>query len=461
MGERVTVGTTGALTGLMAALLPAGARRLLALVGEAARRTEARPFLVGGTVRDLLLGLASEDLDLVVEGDAGALALDLGAALGAPVTLHAEFGTASLALPWADWRAVGDAAARLPAGADGLHLDLASTRTETYLHPGALPDVTTGCDLADDLRRRDFASNAMAVTLLAGEAGRLIDPHGGEADLNAGRLEVLHPASFVDDPTRLLRGARLAGRYGLRFAPATEALAREAVAHGRLGSISGDRRRHELELLLAEARPALGLAMARAHGLLEQIHPALRWDAWLAERLGRSVGWAAGPAARVRLALLAYRWPIETVEGFVALLRPDGAAQTALEALPRWRDERLPLLQRAAGASAVVEALDGLPDLTLAAARLAEDDADLTRKLDWYATELRHVKPRLDGNALRRLGLPPGPRYRPILKALRRAALDGQLPDEAAEWAFLERMIAEQADDSPETENDGDADAEL
>jgi tRNA nucleotidyltransferase (CCA-adding enzyme) len=443
----VTDRSAGALAGLTAALLPIGARRLLALAGAGARHTGARPYLVGGTVRDLLLGLVSEDLDLVVEGDAGALAGYLGEALGAPVTLRADFGTASLALPWRAWAEVGEAAARLPADVSGLRLDLAATRAETYPHNGALPVVTPGVDLLTDLRRRDFSANAMAMALLPDEAGRLIDPFGGETDLAAGRLEVLHPASFDDDPTRLLRGVRLAGRLGGRFAPETETLVRDAVAHGRLGLVSGDRRRHELELILAERRPALALALAlaRAHGLLEQVHPALRWDEWLAERLGRSVPWTTGlPPARLRLALLAYRWPLATIESFVALLNPDGEMQAALEALPRWRDERLPRLWRAERGSAVDEALDRLPPLTLAAARLAEDDPDVTRKLDWRAVELRHRQPRLDGDALRRLGLPPGPAYRPILAALRRAALDGELPDEAAEWALLRRLAAEQ-----------------
>lgn len=447
----MTGGSTSTLTGLLAALLPAGARRLLVLAGAAAHRVRAHPYLVGGTVRDLLLGLTSGDLDLVVEGDAGALARTLGEALAAPVTLHAGFGTASLALPWRTWDEVGDPAARLPPGASGLHLDLAATRTEIYPYPGALPTVTTGCDLAADLRRRDFTTNAMAITLLAGEAGRLIDPYGGADDLASGRLEVLHPASFDDDPTRLVRGVRLAGRLGLRFAPATEALVHEAVRHGRLGLISGDRRRHELELLLDEPQPALAwaLALARAHGLLTQLHPALRWDAWLAERLRRSVDWAAGlPRARLRLALCAYRWPLATVEGFIALLRPDSAMQSVLEALPVWRAERLPQLRQAERGAAVAAALDGLPTLALAAARLAEDDDDLTHKIDWYVRELRARRPRLGGDALRQLGLPPGPRYRPILQALRDAVLDGQLPDEAAEWAFLQRLVAGQGQET-------------
>jgi tRNA nucleotidyltransferase (CCA-adding enzyme) len=344
---------------------------------------------------------------------------------------------------------VGDATARLDGGEGGLHVDLATARTEHYPHAGALPVVSPGADLAADLRRRDFAINAMAVGLTAGDRGRLVDPYGGLDDLAAGRLAVLHAASFEDDPTRLLRGVRLAGRYWLRFAAETEVLVRAAVSTNRLALVSGERRRHELELLLAEERPTVALALARAYGMLEQVHPALHWDTWLAERFGRRVAWVTAlPRGGVRLALLAYRWPSGTIESLVALLRPDGPTRVALEALPRWR-ERQAMLRHAATSSAVTVALDGLPLATLAAARLAEDEPAIVEHLDRYVTDLRWRRPRLGGEALRELGLPPGPRYRPILAALRQAVLDDQLPDEAAEWAFLRRLVSGDSHDAP------------
>jgi tRNA nucleotidyltransferase (CCA-adding enzyme) len=426
----------------MAALLPAGLRRTLALAGDAARECGTPAYLVGGTVRDLLLGRANLDLDLVVEGDAALLAQALGEVLAATVTPHPEFGTATLCLPWQSWDAVSVAKARRAPHVDGLHVDLATARTEHYPRPGALPIVAPGADLVADLRRRDFSTNAMAVALTAGDAGRLIDPYGGLDDLAAGRLAVLHAASFEDDPTRLLRGARLAGRGWLRFAPETERLVREAVTHGWLALISGERRRHELELVLAEEQPALALALMRVYGLTEQVHPALHWDAWLAERLRRSTEWVAAlPRVAVRLALFAYRWPRGVIESFVALTRPDGATQALLEALPSWHDRR-PALVAASTGSAVAAALDALPLPTLAAARLAEDEEIVLRHLDWYATVLRGRRPRLGGEALRALGLPPGPHYRPILADLRQAVLDERLPDEAAEWEYLRQRVA-------------------
>jgi tRNA nucleotidyltransferase (CCA-adding enzyme) len=205
-----------------------------------------------------------------------------------------------------------------------------------------------------------------------------------------------------------------------------------------------------LTLLLAEEPPAAALALARAHGLLAEIHPALHWDAWLADRLTRRVGWVVPLApVLVRLTLMAFRWPRETIEGFVGLLHPDGATREAVEALPVWRARRLALARASTGA-AVAAALDGLPLATLAAARLAEDEPTVLRHLDWYVTDLSRRRPRLGGEALRQLGLAPGPAFRPLLAELRRAVLDGEVTDEAAEWQFLRHLVEQaSAPDAP------------
>jgi tRNA nucleotidyltransferase (CCA-adding enzyme) len=207
----------------------------LAAVREAALEPV---YVVGGAVRDLLLGRARADLDLVVEGDAFALASRLGAE---PVS-HQRFGTAKVRL--------GDH-----------EVDIAAARSETYAAPGALPEVAPA-PLAEDLRRRDFTVNAMALPL-AGEA-ELIDPHGGRADLAAGLLRVLHPASFADDPTRALRAARYASRLGLSLEPGTSTLLRATD----LGTISDDRRRTELLRLAAEEEAVRGLELLVDWGLL-------------------------------------------------------------------------------------------------------------------------------------------------------------------------------------------------
>jgi len=181
-------------------------------------------YVVGGAVRDLLLGRDRADLDLVVEGDAAGLATRLGAE---PVA-HERFGTAKVEI-------------------EGHELDIASARSEAYPHPGALPEVTVPARIEADLGRRDFTVNAMAIPL--GADVRLIDPYGGEADLEPGLLRVLHERSFVDDPTRAIRAARYAARFGFDLEPETERLLRAAD----LETVSADRREAELLRLADEA----------------------------------------------------------------------------------------------------------------------------------------------------------------------------------------------------------------
>ncbi len=206
---------------------------LLAAVGSRAAAAGYRTAAVGGFVRDLLLGIISRDIDIVVEGDAIACARHLAASLGGAVTKTSRFGTAVLM--------VGDA-----------HIDLATARTERYRHPGALPDTYPG-KLADDLWRRDFTINAIAMEITPGNAGRLIDPTGGRADLAARTISVLHPASFRDDPTRMLRAVRLANRLDFALAAPTAELLRAAVRERCWLTVGSYRLGQEIRLLFREA----------------------------------------------------------------------------------------------------------------------------------------------------------------------------------------------------------------
>ena len=201
--------------------------------------------VVGGLVRDLLLERVGTpiDLDLVVDGHAPTLAHRLAAALSGRVVEHLAFLTATLVLP------------------DGRRIDLATARRESYRAPGALPTVEPAA-LADDLARRDFSLNALAVRLDPPDWGRLVDTTGGLVDLRARRLRVLHPLSFVEDPTRILRAARLAVRLGCRIDPTTRRLAGRAATLDAYQALSADRLRAELELALEEPRPAAVLGEA-------------------------------------------------------------------------------------------------------------------------------------------------------------------------------------------------------
>ncbi|MGN6816876.1 MAG: CCA tRNA nucleotidyltransferase [Solirubrobacterales bacterium] len=207
---------------------------------ETVRQVAQEPvYVVGGAVRDLLLGQPRTDLDLVVVGDAATLAERLG---GAGIE-HARFGTVKVEV-------------------EGHEVDIATARTETYPEPGALPVVASAASVEEDLGRRDFTINAIAIPLA--EEPRLIDPHSGRADLDQGLLRVLHDRSFEDDPTRAIRAARYAARFGFQLEPGTEALLRKTD----LTTISADRRRAELERLAAEESAREGLELLAAWGLI-------------------------------------------------------------------------------------------------------------------------------------------------------------------------------------------------
>lgn len=330
-------------------------------------------YLVGGAVRDLLLGRGRADVDLVVEGDAAALA----AKLGADVTAHERFGTAKLTL-------------------EGHEVDIASARTEAYPRPGALPIVGPARHLEADLARRDFTVNAMAIPLHG--APRLIDPHGGQADLAAKQLRVLHRGSFADDPTRAIRAARYAARFGFGLEPGTEELLRQTD----LGTVSADRREAELLRLAGEARAPRAFEMLAEWGLAELRKGGVE----LAEAVGELLEappWR-GEAPRER-ALCA------------AALGPVGAeARLALEAP-----------QRPSEAVALAVKHDPI-ELVLARALGAE-------WLDTYMAEWRAVRLAIDGEDLIAAGVPQGPDLGRGLKEALRAKLDGEADGREQELA--------------------------
>lgn len=397
--------------------LPPPQRRRLAEVRQAAQRLGLPLYAVGGFVRDLWLGRAPGDLDLVVEGEAPRLAQTLARELGGAVTAHAPFGTATWVCE------------------DGSSLDLATARTETYRKPAALPDVTPA-DIAADLRRRDFAMNAMALRL--SESVELLDPYAGQADLAARRVRVLHPLSFQDDPTRLFRAVRYEQRIGFSLSP--ETLAWVPGAWEALAALTGDRIRHELELIFREQRAPAMLARLAELDILRQVHPALRW------------GPAQAQAAPVIPALPLAAWKLAAAPEpdalYLALLLneapPDGAEAT----LARLNFSRnvTEAVRAAVGLqltgtrpSEVVAALDAVPELAVVAAYVTRPG--LRPRLHDYLATWRFVRAETTGDDLVALGLTPGPRFKAILWEVRAARLEGQAADLEGERAIVRRMV--------------------
>ncbi len=377
------------------ARLPCG-RRLL----DAARGHDG-VHLVGGAVRDLLLGREPRELDVVVEGDVEALARRLGSA----ATVHERFGTATVV-------------------AGGCRFDLAAARAESYAAPGALPDVRpAGID--DDLRRRDVTVNALAIDLATGELREVA--HARE-DLDAGRLRVLHDASFDDDPTRLWRIARYAARLGFDLEERTAALAADAVEGGALATVSGTRIGNELRLALAEPDPLAALEAAAALGLAS----------WLAPE--RSVVDAALellPEGEGRPDLVVLASVVPDAPQMDVLL--DELGFTAAERAVLRAAARAPQLAAAMrdGAaqqrpSALAALLRGVPVEAVALAG-AHGAGEPARR---WLEELRHVALEIDGDDLLAAGIEHGPEIGQRLRATLDRRLDGELaPGRKAELA--------------------------
>ncbi len=389
--------------------LPPNRRALLARIGALAAQMHLPVYLAGGVVRDVLLGLTPDDFDMVVEGSAPALARALAAAHGGEVRVHAPFGTATWFLP------------------DGEVVDLASARTETYAAPAALPTVRAPASIADDLRRRDFSINALAVRV---DSGEVLDLHGGQADLAARLIRVLHPRSFVDDPTRLFRAARYAGRLGFALAPETAALI--PGAWQSLAALSADRLRHEFELIFREANANAILAQLDTLDILRHAHPALHWAGQTIPPL---------PLADWRMTA-----PPEPDALYFSLLLMNATPDDVASAC-----ERLNLNRATAEAvstalalevgwprpSAAVAVLDGLSELAVIVAYVLRGSAELHR----YLCEWRFIHASLTGDDLIARGLAPGPDFKRLLWQLRSARLDGEVRSDAKELELLDKVI--------------------
>lgn len=381
-------------------------RQLAALrnASEASAGLGIALYLVGGTVRDLLLNRSPLDLDLSVEGGTPETPDRLAQILGGEVVSRSEFGTAKLR--------VGD-----------VELDLVATRRETYEGPGALPTVSPG-DIADDLARRDFSVNAMAVSLAPDEWGSLLDPHEGREDLAARVLRVQHDGSFVDDATRILRAVRYIVRLGLGLEPNTATLLTRDLHH--MNGISGDRVRHELVRILGDETALRALGLARELGVLEAVHPALDAAPELLDRLSAATeGHAIGHLAL--FAALTYGAESSLLPGLVRRLNMDSEWARVVRDMASAKGA-IPLLASPdIRPSRIHAALRRIDPTAIQGCAMATDAAAATGTMERYLVELRHIAPELNGSDIMALGVPEGPLVGEALEALLSARLDGEV----------------------------------
>jgi tRNA nucleotidyltransferase (CCA-adding enzyme) len=391
--------------------LPGADRLLPALEGL------APAWLVGGAVRDLLLGAQTVDLDVAIEGDAREVARALAERLGGEAVEHERFRTATVR-------------------AHDLVVDLASTRRESYAHPGALPDVEPA-GLDEDLARRDFTINAMAAALPTGE---LRDPQDGRADLAAGVIRVLHPRSFVDDPTRLLRAVRYESRFGFRMDPESERLAREAIAAGAPATVSGARIRDELLDLLDERAVAVAVARLQDLGLDRALSPLLG-DA-RAEDVAAAADAAQERGGQRRFAALAAMVAPdpEDLAGFIDDLNLRAEDRDAVLHAARKGPQLVRSLEPPLPDSAVHALLHcELPETLGVAVALGARAAPIDR----YLEHLSNTGLDITGDDLRAAGIPQGPSIGRALRETLRRKLDGEVAGRDAELALATQLARE------------------
>jgi len=418
--------------------LDAEKRQWLHRCGQMAATRGGRAFLVGGSVRDLMLGTDQVDLDVVIEGDGMGVAQDLARGIGGDLTRHHAFQTAVVTT------------------SNGFRIDVATARREEYKRPGQLPQVVPG-DLENDLARRDFTINTMAISLSEPDFGALIDLHDGRSDLEAGCIRIMHPRSFADDPTRVLRALRFSLRYSYRIEDKSEEWMHEAITGGYLSTVSGERVCKELRLLFTES-PIQGPRRLEVEGVLPTVHPGLRFQREPLKRLQDLIEWWEVASSGVSL--------VAKPKGWLMVL---GCCAKMLSSKERWdlvrhlrfsREERRPLIdsgvpwKRAAGSllGSPAQPLNSMVERAfrdidrgalLIGAAIAGIDSAEAEMVRIYLDELHGVTAELGGLELRKLGVPEGPRVGETLERLRTAKLDGKAPNASAERQLVKAWLAE------------------
>ena len=402
--------------------LPREIQALLRVAGELASREGQRLYLVGGVVRDLLLGRRNLDIDLIVEGNAPALARQLAKAEGGKVVTHPRFGTATIT-------------------ENTISIDIVTARSETYARPGALPRVKPGT-IRDDLYRRDFSVNAMAVKLHTAQFGELVDPFNGKNDLDNKLIKILHKDSFKDDPTRIWRAIRYEQRLNFKLGSETEHVLRHDLAF--MYSVSGDRLRHELERILEEPAPEKAIRRAGELGALQMLQPYLKGDKWLSGRFEQARNVTPHPHDDIITywALLVWRLEKDGIEEFIKRLRLKRESSKILRDITNLKRTLPSLDKREQMPSEIYRYLANYKPQAIQAASIATDSKLVRGRLLLYLSNLRLTAPILSGHDLQQMGVPPGRKLGRMLRDLKYARLDGKVATKTEEQELVLQWLS-------------------
>ena len=397
----------------------------LALIEEASNiaSEEGTPlYIVGGAVRDLIIGRPVEDLDLVVEGDAETFAYLVAKRLSGHVVSKSQFSTAKVR--------VGD-----------ILLDFITARNEHYHKPGALPQIAHGT-IIEDLSRRDFSINTMAVALHLGKEHPLIDQFGGMKDIQDGLIRSLHDKSFTDDATRILRAIRYEQRLGFSMESNTQNFLTRDLR--MIDTISGERLRKEFHRCLSEENSIMILSRASELGILPAINPVLRntlptlrlaYTAASKKKLNSEL------SDNVLLALLAYKMTPEEGESFILRMRMPSRWMSIVRDTISLKSQLSTLSLATLSKAELFQHLASYNDQALKACMLAAKDEDTMQLLLLFLRDLRNIKPALNGRDLIALGIPKGTAVGETLKNLLTARLDGKVTSKADEAEFVRKFL--------------------
>jgi tRNA nucleotidyltransferase (CCA-adding enzyme) len=423
---------------LMNKLLSTRIVQVLRDLGRIGKELDVLVYAVGGFVRDLLLGIENDDIDVTIEGNGILFAETFAHEFGCRVKSHEKFGTAVIVFP------------------DGFKIDVASTRLEYYSSPGALPTVERS-SLKIDLYRRDFTINTLAIQLNSQEFGHLIDYYGGQRDLQDRSIRVLHNLSFVEDPTRVFRAIRFEQRLDFHIAKHTENLIKNAVKMDFLNKLGGKRLLSELVHILREKDPLRAVDRMNELGLLRFINPELRMNETtrkVLEETKKIVSWFE----LLFLERRSEKWAIyflalcesltdEQFWGSCSRLAVNEHYKEKLFEMRKKAGDVLETMQRMAARGAKVKRSDiyhwlrELPVEVLLYMMAKTDREEVKKFISLYFTQLQNVHCFINGRDLQKLGVPPGPRFKEILDKLLDARLNNLVQSREEELQLARQQI--------------------